>query len=339
VFNKSTVLIIGAGASAEFNMPLGAELIKRVAEAVTATRWEDEPEKGSLFDQMEACLGSDCAVRLYQLGRELAHVAEGSKLPSMDEVLHFLSDQDVVKLGKLAIAYEIMKAERECYLSLAMSVGDKTFVKMINETWASEFLGLALSGSQRPNLSKLSANVTVIDFNYDRVLPQYLYWALQHNLGASQDAAAECVKNLKILHPYGSLGKLEWEAGKDVLPFGSRTGNLCEIASRIRTYTEESESPERVQIQDAIHGARVVIVVGFGYHKQNMQIITGPGETRNKLVFMTALGIPNDLNHQPIKDEMLRAIRCFHEAHPTLVVNSGQGMFRDLRPALSLAVS
>ncbi len=125
-----------------------------------------------------------------------------------------------------------------------------------------------MSESQEPNLSKLFANVTVIDFNYDRVLPQYLYWALQHNLDTPKDEAAECVKNLKILHPYGSLGKLEWEAEKNALPFGSSEGNLVEIASRIRTYTEETEDLERrSQIQSAINAAKVIIVVGFGFHK------------------------------------------------------------------------
>jgi hypothetical protein len=114
--------------------------------------------------------------------------------------------------------------------------------------------------------------VTVIDFNYDRVLAQYLYWALQHNLGIPNGLAAECVKSLKILHPYGSLGKLDWEE-QNGLPFGTRDGNLADIANRIRAYTEEGESPDRVQIQDAIGAAHVIIVIGFGYHKQGPRAV------------------------------------------------------------------
>jgi hypothetical protein len=195
VINRKTVLIIGAGASAEFNMPLGSQLIKRVANAVTETRWENEPEAGSLLEQMRACLYDDRADRLYKLGPKLAEVAVKSKLPSMDEVLHFLADADVVYLGKLAISYEIMKAERESYLHLATSFHKERFIGIIDQSWANEFLGLALSGGGRQDLSNL-----------------YLYWALQRNLAIPEDDAAECVKNLSILHPYGSLGKLEWEA-------------------------------------------------------------------------------------------------------------------------------
>jgi hypothetical protein len=341
VINRKTVLIIGAGASAEFNMPLGSQLIKRVANAVTETRWENEPEAGSLLEQMRACLYDDRADRLYKLGPKLAEVAVKSKLPSMDEVLHFLADADVVYLGKLAISYEIMKAERESHLHLATSFHKERFIGIIDQSWANEFLGLALSGGRRQDLSNLFANVTVIDFNYDRVLPQYLYRALQRNLAIPEDDAAECVKNLSILHPYGSLGKLEWEAEKDTLPFGSSEGHLADVANRIRTYTEETQDRERrVQIQNAIDAAHVIIVVGFGYHRQNIQIITGTGEERRKRVFMTVYGITNDINNQVIRECMQLALRTErkYEHETAVVADTAQGMFRELRPALSLVV-
>jgi hypothetical protein len=188
----------------------------------------------------------------------------------MDEVLHFLSDElDVLELGKLAIAHEIMNAERSSHLYKAIQANDSA-IGNINDSWASSFLRLALSGSRRNELSKLFGNVTVIDFNYDRVLPQYLFWALQRDLQIPQDLVAECVKGLKILNPYGSLGRLEWQADTDALPFGSTEGNLAQIASRIRTYTEETQGPERDQIRNAVQSARVIIVVGFGFHRQTL---------------------------------------------------------------------
>jgi hypothetical protein len=48
VFNTPTVLIVSAGASAEFNMPLGFQLIQRVAETA-GINWLLDPEKGSLL--------------------------------------------------------------------------------------------------------------------------------------------------------------------------------------------------------------------------------------------------------------------------------------------------
>jgi hypothetical protein len=250
-----------------------------------------------------------------------------------------LSDQDVVELGKLAISYEIMKAERESHLCLAM-LRVPEFIKNINESWASEFLGLALSNSQQPNLPKLFANVTVIDFNYDRILPQYLYWALQHNLAIPKDAAAECVNNLRILHPYGSLGKLEWEAYKDALPFGSLKGNLAEIASRIRTYTEETQDQEqRSQIQSAIAAAKVMIVIGFGFHEQNIKIVTVTGRPGGEPTnaFMTVKGIEDKVALQWIHNKMRTALQCTFG--PEMIGDPAALMFKKWRPALSLAVS
>jgi hypothetical protein len=54
---------------------------------------------------------------------------------------------------------------------------------------------------------------------------------------------------------------------------------------------------------------------------------------------MTVYGINDDINHEAIKYEMLTAARCFREDEPALVGYSAQQMFRELKPALSLAVS
>jgi hypothetical protein len=231
MFNKPTVLVIGAGASAEFGMPLGSALVTGVATSVT---FEPGGEPNKVFlAQMHDCLGEERANQLLQLGKHLAAIA--SQFVSMDEALHFLSaEPDVVELGKLAIAHQIMSAERASTLYRAIEANDPAMGDM-NNTWASRLLRLALSASRRHELSKLFANLTVIDFNYDRVLPQYLYWGLRWNLQIPRDVAAECVRNLKVIHPYGSLGRLEWQSATDFLPFGADHGNLAEIAKRIGT--------------------------------------------------------------------------------------------------------
>jgi hypothetical protein len=120
-------------------------------------------------------------------------------------------------------------AERNSTLYRAIEANDPG-VGGTNNSWANYFLRLALSASRKHELATLFSNVTVIDFNYDRVLPQYLYWALQRNLEISQDQAAQCVNSLKILHPYyGSLGLLEWQSGTDCQPFGAIKGDLAAL--------------------------------------------------------------------------------------------------------------
>jgi hypothetical protein len=66
MFKKPTVLIIGAGASHEFNMPLGGELMMRVASAVTALH--DRPNDAVLLRQMSESLGPEHTQKLSQFG-------------------------------------------------------------------------------------------------------------------------------------------------------------------------------------------------------------------------------------------------------------------------------
>src|SRR5262249_42731366 len=87
------------------------------------------------------------------------------------------------------------------------------------QTWARHFLELAMSATRLSDINRLFANVTVIDFNYDRVFEHYIYWALQQEIGISPDTAAECVSSLKVLRPYGSIGPLDWQ-NRDGTEFG-----------------------------------------------------------------------------------------------------------------------
>jgi hypothetical protein len=334
MFNRRTVLIIGAGASAEFDMPIGTALMARVAAAVNLGSGGEINDQ-VLLDRMRDCLGSNRAEKLIQFGPRLAAVA--SQFVSMDEALHFLSDEpEVVELGKIAISHEIMKAERSSHLYGAVD-GNETAATASDDSWVNPFLKMALSASRRQDITRLFENVTVIDFNYDRVLPQYLYWALQRNLEIGADKAGECVRNLKILHPYGSLGQLEWLSGTGALAFGAERGDLAQIASRIRTYTEETSNPEFEQIRGSIEDGRILVVIGFGFHTQNIRIVTPNIAGREGMrVFMTVYGI-DQRNHTTVQREMGVAFRCV--GVPEIFHDTGSRMLRDLALSIGLAAS
>ncbi len=333
MFNRPTVLIIGAGASAEFNMPVGADLMGRIMFSLGSNG--ELGTQVSLAQRMRDCLGTDRAAELLQLAPRLAAVV--SQFVSMDEALHFLSaEPDVVELGKLAISHEIMKAERDSHLYKAMQ-GNKGRVTASNNSWARLFLRIALSASRRQEIPKLFASVSVIDFNYDRVFPQYLYWALQHNLQIPADVASGCVNGLKVFHPYGSLGQLEWQSAPTYLPFGSDQGSLAEIASRIRTYTEDNSDLGTGQIGAAVQNAKVIIVIGFGFHKQNIDLLSSPlSPVRNAQTFMTVYGI-NSPNHSVIKSKMQAAFKCEYE--PQLFDGIGKNFLHELGLSIGLAAS
>jgi hypothetical protein len=121
------------------------------------------------------------------------------------------------------------------------------------------------------------------------------------------------VRNLKILHAYGFLGKLDWLKEEGALPFGAVEGNIAEISSRIQTFTEGREDPARVQIRNAIEQAEVFIVVGFGFHRQNTKLLTSTAAFRGSPAFMTVYGI-RDANFKTPKDRDEKSIAFWRGA-------------------------
>jgi hypothetical protein len=331
VFNKQTVVILGAGASAEFNMPLGSTLVSNISLALVGANAQPDP---LLVQEMMRFLDPDHAKKLLKLGPWLARILP--QFASIDEALHFLSDQpDIVELGKIAIAHEIMKAERSSLLHSAVHFDHGPSIKDCTNSWANKFLTMLLSGSRRAEITKPFTYVKFIDFNYDHILPHFLFWALRRNFHVTPQVAAECVNKLTILHPYGSLGPLNWQSETDVVSFGETDGNLAEIARRVKTYTEEVASPQRELIRTVLEEAQVFIVIGFGYHAQNVQILSTDREHKGA-AFMTVFGIP-DGNHEAIKTAMKNSLRC-HE-QPRLFARTGRQMLDEAGISISFAAS
>jgi hypothetical protein len=330
MFDRKTVLILGAGASAEFSMPVGSELITQITDTLQFQPGRGDPRfRGRIHEDLD----TKHAARLVAAAPGLASLM--SRFDSMDEVLHFLSGEpDALELGKIGIAYHILKAERSSAV-YGMLSGDRDAVSQCDSTWASRFLRIALSGSRRNDFRTVFQNVTVIDFNYDRIVPQYLHSGLQRLYKYSEDEATESLSGLRILRPYGFLGPLEWQTDNMALPLGYERAPLLRTASRLRTFTEERNDPEIHQIKQAVADARAVLVLGFGFHNQNIEIISVGRAQLTIPCFMTVMGI-NTANHSAVALRMQRAIQSFQV--PMFLVEKASTLMQQLRPSISLAV-
>jgi hypothetical protein len=204
-------------------------------------------------------------------GRDLA--ASMPMHASIDEALQYWSGTpEAVQLGKIAIANEILGAERNSTLSEKRDTGR---VDVPLGGWIWPFLSMTLGSDLTREQAELAfANVTLINFNYDRTVEQYLYWALQQYGRVSADEAASAVISLKQIRPYGSIGNLQWQENPGP-PFGGSEGgdNLFSLAKSIRTYTEQQYEGTDQKIDQALDSARLVIFLGFGYHPQNMGLL------------------------------------------------------------------
>lgn len=335
VFSKKTVFVIGAGASGEFRMPVGSALMQDVARTVGQGSGQNKGEH-AFRTKVARSLGSNNIDRLMNEADRLAKTIP--QFNSMDEVLHFLSDSPaVVELGKLAIAHEILKAERASLLYAAMQ-GDREAIQACDNTWAERFLRMALSATRKKDISRLFENVIVIDFNYDRILPQHLFLSLQRSLSIPHEEAAECVKGLSIIHPYGMLGPLEWQAENNSVPFADENADLAALSTGIRTYTEELGAPQISDIKAAINQADAFVILGFGFHKQNIELLTiaPPREINNAAVFMTVYGIGSH-NTNAVADTIQAALRT--HLIPRYLSEEARQLMGQLNVSIALAVS
>jgi hypothetical protein len=156
-------------------------------------------------------------------------------------------------------------------------------------------LKLLGTGVSSERLDDLFDNVAFVDFNYDRCLPHFLIEAIQPLYGVDDRRAREIVATAKILHPYGSLGELAIYGPAGTVPFGVLNIDLFEVAERIRLYTEQvTEHEELDEIKRTIAEAHRVVFLGFGYHRQNLAIIT-PSQTKaTQEILGSAFGFSND---------------------------------------------
>jgi hypothetical protein len=331
MFNKPTVFIVGAGASAECGLPTGSQLKDRIRGGLGF-----QFEGGQLRKGDEALLqllrGRFSQVNPYiTAGHELS--ATITTFPSIDEVLHrWKARPEIVELGKLAIAHYILDAERRSPLAgKQRSVN----IEAANDKWLATFMSMSLSGLTQGEVSRAFENITIINFNYDRTIETYLYSALQRRGGISSEEAKQCVTGLKVIRPYGSIGKLDWQDQAGI-PYGEENSVAAQVEKNIRTFTEQAqEETVPASINQALGNAEIAIFLGFGFHQQNMKLFEPitPGNRKVHTLMATTKGI-DDKNHEAITRRLLHLGII---ASPTLVACKAGELLIQLRPTITMA--
>jgi hypothetical protein len=341
MFKKPTVIVVGAGASAECNLPAGEGLKRIIADGLKFRFGHSGQVSGDpyILSAIKKKYRGD-SERINQFtraGNELSGTIE--TFPSIDEALHWWRARpEIVALGKAAIAHYILVAERESTLAVKQGSA-KVDIDDSSEAWLKTFLSISLAASDRESAITAFDNVTFVNFNYDRTIEQYLYWGLQQRAGVSQEVAASAVARLKMIRPYGSIGKLDFAGGHEVA-FGDDAGrDIFSIAENIRTFTEQSEQFEILNsIDEALEESRLVLFLGFGFHQQNLALFrVGEGKNRGRprSVLATSRGI-DPKNYDVIKnslDSRYSLGRC------SLLPITASQLLIDMRPTITIAVS
>ncbi len=309
--DKNIVVVIGAGASKEFGLPVGTELAKNIVQKLDI-RFDDGYSQSSGDRQIAAVVrqeaGADFNNYLYAAWR----IRDGLDLA--DSIDNFMDkhqqDKRLRYMGELGIVKEIGEAERKSTLWSdprydRSGRGALPFEELEN-TWLKKLFRRLQRKVRKEALETLFEKVTFIIFNYDRCVEHFLLFAIQQSYGVDERQAAQVIATANIIHPYGVIGYLPWQVSTPGVrvEFGAERLPIMEMTKGIRTYADRIEETDTLgRVHKAIADADLICFLGFSYLEQNLELLTPPGIVRTRNVLGTTLGI-SEFNGKAIADEL-----------------------------------
>jgi len=312
MFNRKTLVIVGAGASKEANLPTGDDLKLKIASLLDIQLVAD-PDMPDLSRQVH---GDNVILQALKLRVQQPsdldsylhsawHIRDAMpQAISIDNFIDTHSGNAKIELcGKLAIVRSILDAEKHSKLYFDKSEPNaRPNFEQLAGTWYYRFMQLLTENCKLDDLSDRLSSVALIVFNYDRCIEHFLYHSLQNYYGIDPTAAANLTQKLRIYHPYGTVGHLPWQQSDRSVDFGEQpeAANLLALASQIRTFAEgtDPQASDIVAIRERLSESEIIVFLGFAFHRLNLQLLRPPPDpSRNPpphQYFGTAIGISNN---------------------------------------------
>jgi hypothetical protein len=323
MFKRRTLFIVGAGASQEVGFPLGTQLAKsigqRLGRQVNPETRKTTFNDPNFYDRLRHTYPNEMNEYYAAAGR----IAAGIQLAnSIDDFLNIHSaDERIKTVGKGAIVRSVVEAEKKSDLFVDQSnIYNRLNFAKVEDTWFVKLMRVLGPDVPVKHVEGLFDNVTFIIFNYDRCLEHFLIYALQALYGITSEAAKKIVASVSIVHPYGTVGDLEQ------VPFGGDSHNdpnYFQLASRIKTYTEQIEDGDIVdKMHEMMQSAECIVFLGFAYAEQNMDLLKPKKVIERKPVFGTAYGLSKS-DREVVSRRILRMMRTSPAVGPDTLVELG----------------
>jgi hypothetical protein len=316
MFRAKTVFVIGAGASFEVGLPLGAKLLKQITELTRITFNHNTQISGdyTVLEALKIILAEGRSVSLLnehiRAGWQLAESAAQAK--SIDNVIDSLEDPKVELIGKIGIVRAILRAEASSSYFAQNEDRNGINLQKFENTWYRGLTEMLAEDLRKSQLSEIFQNITIINFNYDRCLEHYLPFSLASRFGIEREQAESIMQSLVVHRPYGVAGSLPWQqrAGYSVVFGEGDSRDIGRVATQIRTFTERIDQNEELQsMKLAIANADRIVFLGFGFHRQNLQLLKQRVQDHTE-IFATTLGI-SEPDKAVIEEEIGTAFQFF----------------------------
>ncbi len=314
MFQSKILFVVGAGASKEGGLPTGNELTATIANKVDIQFGEFTKQLRGSFEIARALTlhvkdvdGQPGDVNDYFAA--CRHIRDAMpQASSIDDFIDHQGDHKVELCGKLAIVHSILEAERNSLLFVNEREADPTLnFNHLEGTWYKSFMQILTDGCRKENIHQLFEGMSFITFNYDRCIEHFLFHALQNYYRIKPDEAADIMQGFKILHPYGMVGRLQWQGERVSTPFGANVSgrNLLSLSEQIKTYTERAEDEAEItEMRQVVQESEIIVFLGFAFHQPNIELIKPTTRGNAKQVFATAKGISQS-DHAIVRDQIL----------------------------------
>lgn len=296
MLRNQTVFVVGAGASYELGLPTGDGLMTKITEVLNAPpntySFHNETINRTLAEKIQREHGHNWTGPMMTYKQAAAKIIKA--LPHARSIDTYLASRvnepAVVAMGKLAIAYTILEAEKASHVYRGPThYGTSNKAAGLSHSWYAPLARMLTAGHRVDNLKSVFENVSFIVFNYDRVLETFLTRMLCEYFDIQEMAAHAILGQAKIIHAYGQVGPIIMGRGEQTVPLGGGDGqDLMAIAEGIQTYAESTSSGTAGEIKQLMREAETVVFLGFGYIQQNMQLLSPLTNTSTQKVIGTA---------------------------------------------------
>jgi hypothetical protein len=294
MLKEKICLVLGAGASRPYGLPTSQDLRHIVLGGTYAS---------SAFDRLEKGSGKNVAAQYLQLVTSWgvsrsdleAFQSEFFKAQrvSIDAFLAQRKKQ-FEHVGRIAIAAAILMCENHYQLT---------------ENWYQWLLELLIRDGPDFERGKLF----IISFNYDRSLEFFLWRAFRASFGLTAQKADEMLSRIGIVHVYGDVGVLSGNPDI-VVPFGD-TKRIGVAADSIDIAAVGKKLASAKRINEFLGGCDRICFLGFGFWKENLDVLKLERFKGSKHVFASCFGLPRTIQ--------MDVDGRYHYVSPTRKINWG----------------
>jgi hypothetical protein len=317
MFRSNTVVVVGAGASFEAGLPLGAALKNEISRLTKFHFSYGSFKDGDHDFWQELLRSSHFSGDQQRAASACAKISQG--IPFVSSVDSFLeihrSDPDIQHCAKSAIVKSILDGERKSKLYISESNIYNTLNPLkLEGTWFQELAHAIFEGVESNDIAAAFSPVTFISFNYDRCVEWFLYNAVQGLYFLDKTQAVSEIRPLKVLYPYGEVGSPAWLGGAAGSTFGDdRSGRIARTHGRIQTFTERATPYETIEVvRKAVAQAQTLIFLGFAFHPQNMELLrskNSEAQSQVREIYGTSVGMSED-DCSTIENQLVRRFRA-----------------------------